>query len=1204
MMLGPWLLSAAQHSGSVRAADQFIPGATVTARNGAAKVIAYTDEDGRYVLDLAPGVWDIQIDMFGFAPLRGQITMGMEPIGRDWTLEMPRLGVAAPGTANAEPGKTGNPVAPAPTTVSPAAAQSRGKPAADQGVRPTTTAATPRTDRSARQDGNRPGGQGGRFGQGRNANTAQGGNQVPGRGGRNQQAQQGPGFQNVSVTATEEGAQALASAAAEPPPDLGAGGDTNDSYMIIGSMSGGLAAATDEQARRDRMNAGRGPGGPGGPGGNVGLMGDGMVQNGGFGADPLGMSGFGAAGANSGFGADNGGGFGLPGGRGGGPGGGPGVRAGGGGGRGGGGGGGRGGRAANNPTGRARGPFNGQFASIGNRRRTQPAYQGSFAVTVTNSALNAAPFSLNGQSQPKPSSAKESVTGNIGGPLRIPKLVTNDKWQVYLNVSVAQNRNASNQVATVPTLAERNGDFSTASVRNAPVTIYDPWTNMPFPGNVIPSTRFNSASVGLLGYFPAPLFSGIVQNYSLARSTPSDNHSVGFRLSGAVTTKDRLNFNQQFSGNGATNEQLFGFQDTSSGYGLSSTAGWNHSFKPRFHNTATFTLSRNINKSAPFFAYKDNVAANLGILGTDQTPIDYGPPNLSFTNFGSLTEGSASVNRSQTVNFTDNVTYVVHRNHNITFGLGYRRLQRNTLSYANSRGSFSFGGLLTSGVDASGKTLPNTGFDFADFLLGYPQTSSLRIGNSNNYFRGWAANGFVQDDWRVNRGLTLNLGLRYEYFSPYTELFGHLANLDLNPGLTAVSVVTAGGSGPYSGQFPNSLLHGDPNNFSPRIGFAWRPTQKHSRMIRGGYSIFYSGSSYPQMAARMAAQPPFARTGSLATSLANPLTLQNGFPVQPSSTITNTYAIDKNYKLAYAQTWTIALQQTLPHNVVMELEYVGTKGTGLDIVENPNQTPPGTPATAVQQVANANAFTYETDHANSIFHAGQVRMTRRFTRGMSAVVLYTFSKSIDNASSFTGGGAGFLVQNPLDLRAERGLSSNDQRHRLTLQYVLSSPVGIHGLWRNGGWKTRLLTGWTLNGNFSANSGAPLTAYVSGNLAGTTKGNAISGNFRAEATGESVDSGAFPFFNENAFVAPPAGQYGNAGRNTIPGPALISLSGALNRAWRFGDTRRQLQLRLSANNVLNHVQITQFGTTVNSATYGLPTAASGTRTVTLNLRFGF
>ncbi|MBZ5617124.1 MAG: TonB-dependent receptor [Acidobacteriia bacterium] len=825
-------------------------------------------------------------------------------------------------------------------------------------------------------------------------------------------------------------------------------------------------------------------------------------------------------------------------------------------------------------------------------------------MTATNSALNAAPFSLNGQSQPKPSSARESVAGNIGGPLRIPKLTTNDKWQVYLNVSVAQNRNARNQVSTVPTLAERNGDFSAAVVRNAPVTIYDPLNNAPFPGNIIPSTRFNSASVGLLQYFPAPLFDGIVQNYSIAPSTPSDSHSVGFRLSGAVTTKDRLNFNQQFSGSGSTNEQLFGFQDTSNGYGLSSTAGWSHSFKPRFNNSANFSFSRNVNKAAPFFAYGENVAADLGILGPDQTPINYGPPNLSFTNFGSLTDGSASVNRSQTVNFADNVTYVVHRNHNITFGLGYRRMQQNALSYANSRGSFSFGGLLTSGIDSSGKTLPNTGFDFADFLLGYPQTSSLRIGNSNNYFRGWAASGYVQDDWRINRGLTLNLGLRYEYFSPYTELFGHLANLDLNSALTAVSVVTAGGSGPYSGQFPNSLVHGDPNNFSPRIGFAWRPTQKHSRIIRGGYSIFYSGSSYPQMAARMAAQPPFARTGSLATSLTDPLTLQDGFPAQPSSTITNTYAVDKNYKLAYAQTWTIAVQQTLPHNVLMELEYVGTKGTGLDIVENPNQTPPGAPAATAQQVANANAFTYETDHANSIFHAGQVRMTRRFTRGMSAVALYTFSKSIDNASSFTGGGGGTLVQNPLNLAAERGLSSSDQRHRLTLTYLLSSPVGIHGFWRNGGWKTRLLTGWTLNGTFTANSGQPLTAYISGNLAGTTKGNAISGNFRAEATGESVDSGAFSFFNENAFVAPSPGEYGNAGRNTIPGPALISVSGALNRAWRFGDTRRQLQLRLSANNVLNHVQITGFGTTVNSATYGLPTAASATRSVTLNLRFGF
>ena len=373
-------------------------------------------------------------------------------------------------------------------------------------------------------------------------------------------------------------------------------------------------------------------------------------------------------------------------------------------------------------------------------------------------------------------------------------------------------------------------------------------------------------------------------------------------------------------------------------------------------------------------------------------------------------------------------------------------------------------------------------------------------------------------------------------------------------------------------------------------------------MIRGGYSIFYSGSSYPQIASRMAAQPPFAVTGNLSSSISDPLTLQNGFPTQPSSTVTNTYGVDKNYRLAYAQTWTIAVQQTLPHNLVLELEYIGTKGTGLDVVENPNQTPPGSPARRPQNVANANAFTYETDHANSIFHAGQVRVTRRFSRGMSAVALYTFSKSIDNASSFHGRRRRHAGAESAGSAAERGLSSSDQRHRLSLTYMLSSPVGIHGLWRNGGWKTRLFTGWTLSGTFTANSGSPLTAYISGNLAGTTRGNAISGNFRAEATGENIFGGDFPYFNANAFAAPPAGQYGNAGRNTIPGPTVTSLNGALNRAWRFGETRRQLQLRISANNVLNHVEITGFGTTVNSATYGLPTAASGTRTVTLQSSF--
>ena len=1185
IILGPGFLTAAQYSGSVRAADQFIPGAAVTAQQGGAKVVVYTDANGRYVMDLTPGVWEIQVEMFGFQTQRGEITVGNEPSNKDWTLEMPRYGSAAAPVAAAKPAPE-----------------------------PKKEAAQPAPGSTQRPWAGRGGGT-------RAANAASGGR---GGGGRGPNNQQGPGFQNMSVTPTEEGTQALASAAIEATsPDQASNADADPSYVVNGSMSGGLGAAADEQARRDRMMGMMmgGRGGLGGPGMMGGGMGD-MAAGAPFGpagasADPLGMNGFGAAGVLNGFGDGLGGAPGMGGGGpgGGGPGGGGGRGGGGGGGGGRGGGGGFGGGAPRGPGGRGganaqrRGPFNGQYAAFGNRRRTQPAYSGSAFLIMTNSALNAAPFSLNGQAAPKPSSASGRFGFNFGGPVRIPKLVTSDKYFFYVNYTGNRTRSGNSLTSSVPTLAERDGDFSQA-MTTTPVTIYDPLSGSPFPGNVIPASRFNPAAAGLLTYFPLPTYTGIVQNYHLVTSTPSVSDSIGVRLNAPVTTKDRLNFNEQYSRNDSKSQQLFGFKDSTSGYGLSASAGWSHSFKPRFNSALNITFSRSISKLTPYFAYTDNVEQGLGITGTpqypfNQDPVNYGPPTLTFTNFGSLSDGSPSVSRNQTTNITETITYVARRKHNLTFGVGYRRLQQNSLSYANARGSFSFSGLLTSQIDSNGQPVTGTGFDFADFLLGLPETTSLR-GNTNDYFRSWATNWYAQDDWRVRPGLSFNVGLRYEYFAPYTELQGRLANLDLSPQGNAVAVVTpANDIGPYSGKYPSSLVDPDKNNYSPRLGFAWRPSQKHARVIRGGYSIFFSGSSYGGFASSMAAQPPFVSNLSLTTATANPLTLQNPFPTVPSQTVTDTYAIEKNYKLAYAQTWSFALQQTFARGLVVELEYIGTKGTGLPVTLEPDRAPPGSsPLTAQQQlqIGNATGFTYLTSQGDSIFHAAQTRITRRFGRGVSANALYTFSKSIDDASSFSGGG-GTVVQFPQDLRLERGLSSFDQRHNLSTGYMVSSPVGIHGWWRNGGWKTKAFAGWTLSGNFTATSGMPMTAKVSGNLS-NTGGTAAFGSGRAQATGENINAGNFPYFNENAFTTPPPGQYGNAGRDTIPGLFQIGLNGSLNRAFRFGDSRRQLQLRLAANNALNHVVITNIGTTINASNYGLPTAASATRSVTLTLRFNF
>jgi hypothetical protein len=798
----------------------------------------------------------------------------------------------------------------------------------------------------------------------------------------------------------------------------------------------------------------------------------------------------------------------------------------------------------------------------------------------------------------KPYSANNTVSANVGGPFVIPKIVNWSRAQFTLSFSGSLNRSGSSMVGSVPTAAERGGDFSQAGAM--PPVLYDPLTSAPFPNNVIPTNRINPASAALLGYFPNQMYPGIVQNYGFVITNPSASRSVGVRFNAPLNNKDRLNFNFQRQTSDSKSHQLFGFLDSSNGSGFSFSTGWSHSFAARLNNSATFSTSRNSSQSTPFFANGANVASQLGITGTSQIPLTYGPPSLSFTNFSGLSDGSASESHSRTTTFSDSLIYVVRRKHNFTFGFSYNRLEQNSLSYSNARGAFSFSGLLTSQLDAAGQPVKGTGYDFADFLLGYPQSTSVQFGTSV-YPRGWSTSGYAQDDFRATAALTINVGLRYEYWSPYTELRGHLANLDVSPGFTAVQVVTSGENGPYSGSLPSSIVRPMPKAFSPRFGVAWRPFKKLNTIVRTGYSIFYSGSSYAQIAGQMDTQPPFATSVKLTTSVAAPLTLQNGFPTYPNI-LTNSYAIDPNFRIAYAQIWNLSLQHTLPHGLVLDTEYIGTKGTHLGIVENPNRPTNGSISQQQLQIANATSFTYQTDGADSIYNAAQVRLTRRLSRSLSANTLYTYSKFLDDASSFNGTG-GTAVEFIDNRHLERGLDPSDQRHRITGGFQLSSPVGVRGFMRSSGWRTQALRNWNLQVTFSASSGTPLTAYVSGNLA-NTGGLAGGGNVRAEATGLPILASGYPYFNLAAFTTPLAGQLGNAGRNTIPGPFRTSLNSSMNRAFRFGESRRTLTFTINASNVLNHVAITSFGTTVNSQTYGVPTAASATRTVSLAMRFAF
>jgi hypothetical protein len=984
----------------------------------------------------------------------------------------------------------------------------------------------------------------------------QGGGRGGGRGGN-------AGFQNLTLNNQQPDAELGQTPVAESVP--GAPGDNaNEAFLVNGSLSQGISAGAAQGGREDggpgsfNPNFGGGGGFPG-AGGTPSLAG--------LGGGPGG----GGPGGGGGGGRGGGGGFGGGGGRGGG-------------------GGGRGQRG---------GPDGAR--QFGNRARRQQGIHGSAYLTVGNSAVNALPFSLTGQEIPQPSYGSARFGFSAGGPLAFPKFVHSDKTFFFINYTGQATRQPYTGFATVPTALERTGNFSQTDSTTGLVSIYDPTTHTPFPGGIIPPSRLDPAALKLLSFFPLPNQPGTVQNYDVSKSVPNNNENINVRMNRPITKKDQANFNINYQERNSRSGQLFGFEDPVTGYGLSTSVGWVRTLGKSTTNTTTLSFSRNRIQTTSAFSYGPDYAAQFGINGTSTNPVNFGPPNLSFTNYGSLSDATPSLTRNQTFGINDGMLLVRGR-HTITFGAEVRRQDLSLKTDTNGRGSFSFSGLLTSQINANGQAVTGTGYDFADYLLGLPQSSNIGFGDTSNYFRANVYDAYIGDDFRWKSGFTINASLRYEYFTPYSEKYGHISNLDIAPGFTAVSVVTPGETGPYSGKFPDGLVNPDPKAFSPRLGLAWKPWKKRSTLLRAGYGIFFNGSIYSSFPFRLSSQPPFATSANLVTSTADPLTIENGFADKAVAAITNTYAVDKDYRIGYIQNWNFLIQQSLPHNLVMELGYVGTKGTRLDIQEYPNRAAPGSSQLGSGlQIANATGFVYDTWNGESIYHAATARFTRRFSKGISTNLLYTFSKSIDDASSIGGGGTVY-AQNANDLSAERGLSAFDRRHVLTGSFILTSPVGEQGLLRGRGWQETLLKDWTLNGSLTAESGLPLTARVLGNQSNIAGTGAV-GSGRAQATGLPVESGSGPF-NLLAFTTPVPGTFGNAGRDTIPGPSLFNLNLSFGRSWKIIDERKRVELRVDSSNTLNHINLTGYYTTVNATNYGLPSNVGATRAITATLRLRY
>lgn len=814
--------------------------------------------------------------------------------------------------------------------------------------------------------------------------------------------------------------------------------------------------------------------------------------------------------------------------------------------------------------------------AFGTRRAgSKSLYTGSIGFQSSASPFDARPYSITGLQTDKASYSTFTGVATLGGPIRIPHWFYNGP-NFFLAYQWTRNPEASILSGLVPTADQRSGDLGTSTHAVTP------------------------QAAALLALYPLPNLEGSTRyNYQTQVLNGTHTDSLQSRLDKSVGRRDQVYGQFAFRSTRANTENLFHFRDTTNTFGIDSDVNWSHRFPHQFFVEATYRFSRLSTNVKPFFANRTNISGNAGITGNLQDPTDYGPPDLNFSSgITSLTDGISAFDRNRTDGIGVSTTWT-HRRHTVAWGGDFRRQEFNQLQQANPRGTFTFSGAAT-------------GSDIDDFLSGVPDASKIAFGNADKYFRQSASDLFVTDDWRVKPGLTLTTGLRWDYGAPITELKGRVVNLDVAPEFSAVQPVL--GSNPIGAltgtHYPSSLIRTDFRNFQPRFGFAWRPLPATPLVIRGGYGIYVDTSVYLSAAGSMAQQSPLSKSVSVSNSTACALTLFNGFQ-NCAGTTSNTFAIDPNFRVGYAQTWKLSVQRDLPGSVVLTGTYLGAKG-----MHGPQEFLPNTDAGGTPTCASCpRGFLYRTSNGNSIRHAGEVQLRRRLRSGFTATLDYVYAHSIDN-DAYLGGGAtttynsaldpyntpaDTIAQNWRNLNAERSRSSFDQRHLLKFAFQYTTGSGMGGGTLMTGWRGRLLKQWTISSSLNAGSGLPQTPIAS---LQSISGTGFTGVLRPNRTAADVYavSGGY-HLNAEAYASPAAGQFGNAGRYSIEGPDAVTLDSSFARAFKLRDPL-SLDVRVDATNLLNHVSFTGWNTITSSSTFGLPVSGRPMRSFQFSGRLRF
>ncbi len=847
------------------------------------------------------------------------------------------------------------------------------------------------------------------------------------------------------------------------------------------------------------------------------------------------------------------------------------------------------------------------------------ALHGSAFEFLRNSAFDARSF-FNTKGSPFPPFRLHQFGGSFGGPVVLPKLYQGRNRTFFFVDFEGFRRTSLNSLqVTVPTVPMRNGNFSGEN------RIFDPLTTVPsgttfsrtqFPGNQIPASRFDPVTRKLINAYPTPSIARSVNNY-LANAAQRQRWDQGdarvdhqFRPSDTFFARWAIQHIETIVPNTFSPVQIpglpkpvgLGSEDSFAGTSFSpvqhAVANWVHLFSPRLLNEFRAGFSRFV---VDYFAAGAEPGLNLGnLLGipnSNTSPQQSVLPVIQPANYAGIGHSRTMpiLRRTNMFQSTDNMTLTSGR-HTWKFGGDLRR--RRITDYGVNRGSgrFDFTPAFTNLPGAGG-----TGQVMASFLLGYPSRTEkdwllVWIG-----MRGLESGLYFADDFRVTRRLTLNLGLRWEYYSPYSELANRWSNFDPN---TATMQVAG-----RDGVDKRANVRRDFRDWAPRFGFAYQAAA-HT-VVRGGYGLFYNPGGALNTALRLHRGIPFGRISSVTPGdFFVGQKVSDGFPPEPAINLEDAKSptgavlgVFPGYRPSYVQQYNLTLQHEIaPWQMLLKLAYVGNLGRRISTTINPNQPVPGSTAVNNRRplfgIRPALAdVTFAVSDGLSNYNALQLSVEKRVTHGLAVLAGYTWGHIIDDTGTEYGGGSG-TPQDVRNRRADRGNASFDMRHRVTISYLYALP----GL-KNHATPLRLaLGGWQTNGIVTLQTGLPFTPQLQTTTVNTGTGSRP--DRRSDGTLSSSERTLFRWFDTTPFVSPPPFTYGNAGRNILFGPGRVNFDMSLFKDFPIREEMK-FQLRAEGFNVFNTPQFGQPNATIGNAQAGIISSIVGNpRQLQLALRFQF